>query len=341
MSIFYRGFLAVLFLGLCGGAFAIPSKIAVSGHLSTADDPTTSGGLSGTFPLRVDFYEFNDGSGESLTTIDTTVTAEDGHFVAVLDMPTYLLLYDRLYYLMAVDLDGDGFGEEDYFDTFFEIYSVPFSMSGLTITSFETGFGHNIRWSGSVSYDNFIPDTVVMMPFSTPPAGVRFNRLASRSLFPGTSSYGIYDDEGDLICSTDGRAPDVFGDPYIWELEGSLEPSRVYFAAYTTNQGEVGSRTSMVPTLPSFGRILDAGEDGRLPETVDFGDLQAIVGHNLILSFGLYHIDAEQKSAFAAFDAQPPLATLSEEVLEQIRRYCETNPGHAICADPLIWGGRE
>ena len=307
--------LAVVFCSL--NAFAIPDKIAVSGTLTDA----TGNPIAGDFQMMVSFY--SEPSEDALIGSTTMEISVDGsYFIVAVSVPAELTVLDRAWYVVSVDIDHDGFDPEDRFEEFHEIYAVPFALSGKPVDYFETLGGHHLPFFGSTS-GTFLANKIVVVPFSTPPGGVRFNRLALRAAYGGISSYGIYDSSGELVISTAGRAPDVMGDPFVFFIEGKLAPSRIYYSAYTsTTTVQPPIRMCMVPTIPGVGRIPNGGINGQLPNKLDFDKIQTVADLPA-LSFGLYYVDDNSPSIMKAGRSkstrEEDLAPEIQEMIKNIR----------------------
>lgn len=296
------------FLLMAQPVSAIPEKIAVSGVL--VDENTEP--LSGNFAMQVSFFD-QPSTTSLIGSVTVNIEVEAGLFGVAVGVPSELTTLEQVWYRASVDLDGDGFDAADQFPDFHEIVSVPFALTGKPVEVFETSGGHRITFTGSQS-GPFVPNTLVVVPFSTPPGGVRFNRLATRILHDGTSSYGIYDADGNLVVSSNGNLPNVMGDPFVFFLSANLEPSRIYYAAYTTNASTYPPlRVNSVPTLPNLGRIVDGGVNGLLPPTIDLNQLQPLNSNAQSLSFGLYYADEQSpgvlkngRSSRTRFEDLPP-----------------------------------
>jgi hypothetical protein len=312
---------AVLVLSLYGLAnlsFAIPRNVAVTGALLDPDEQP----LEGTFDMLVLFHD-QPSTETTISTLSTVIDVRNGLFTAAVPVPDEIITLERAWYSVAVDVDSDGFDRTDFFHGLHEVYSVPFSLSGAPVDIFETSGGHRISFTGA-SKGPFVPNTLILVPFSTPPGGVRFNRLAIRAAFAGTSSYGIYDVDGGLVVSTQGREPDILNDPFIFDLDGRLQPSHIYFAAYTSDAEEYPlTRISAVPTLPGVGRILLGGVDGLLPDSIELDQVQGI-GSEPTLSFGLFYVDDAGPSLLST-PANVPVETLAPEIQEMIANLKRTS----------------
>lgn len=181
---------------------------------------------------------------------------------------------NEVWYTFAIDVGQDGIGEGDFFDEMFQITSVPFSLTGRPVTFFETHGGQAAGSMGETgSGAGIIPaHSVCVVPFSTPPGGVQFNRMSCKvhglSGGEGRFMIGIYDSKGELVYTSPITTPHPYGPKlHSWELEGILEPSKIYYSAFWSDNWHIGfSMNISVPSIPTSGMLyLGGNENGLLP----------------------------------------------------------------------------
>lgn len=205
-------------------------------------------------------------------------------FSIPLAMPSALLVYDELWYSLAVDTDMDGIDEDDFFSDRFEILSVPFALSAKPVTYFDTQGGFLSTSTGTRG--SFIPvalgnvsEYMSVAPFTTPPGGVHFNKMCIfvHSVSAGTAfSFGIFDASGEAIATSGRIETSVNIYEAFLEIENvpsRLKPSSLYFTAITASR-EMMIRNIMIPSIPLSGVVKIAPDNGLLPPSFNVSSIR-------------------------------------------------------------------
>lgn len=278
-----------------GVASAIPQGITLSGHLTDAEGNPIQGG----FAAQVRVYSSE--TKENLVgTFNTSVIVERGNFHGLVLLTGDILLMSEVWYTFAIDLDNNGLDEEDYFDGVYQITSVPFSLTGKPVTFFETHGGQSNRGFGSTGGGGgIIPmNTVWVVPFSSPPGGVQFNRMSCKVGGGSTQAkfmVGIYDERGELLYTSPITTPQLRGGPTLhsWEVEGALEPSKIHYGALWSDNWDLQLFMNIsVPSVPTSGELYLGGNENGLLPTLAFDNINPD-GEYYPISIGLYMVDEE------------------------------------------------
>jgi hypothetical protein len=270
--------------------WSIPQEVTITGYLTEAQgDPPIDVPVTGSFPMQVTFVEdvqeFNE-----VAVVDCTAEVEQGILNTTLALPDAVLVLEEVWYLVAIDVDGDGFDESDQFGTPMRLTSVPYALSGKPLTYYESHVGQ----SGAMGWGPNVKGRVYLAPFSAPPGGVRFNRMAASFEFEANddTSFGVYDFEGNLLYSSpllNGAQPVGV---LAFDIEGRLQPSQIYYTALTSN-GDRRPRVGMImlPTMPTLG-FYDSGKlDGRLPDKIDIENIVFSDENHRPLSIAFYNVE--------------------------------------------------
>lgn len=279
-GLFQRSLLTALISLAASTAAAIPTQIVISGYLTEPGEPIPPLGIvvdvpvEGTFTMRVTFFG-EEGATESLGGVDTEATVLKGRLNAPIDLPETLLTLDELWYRVAIDLDQNGFDEGDVFGGWHQITAVPFALSVQPSSYFESHGGTGGLLEFGAQIRQMTPGQIVVTPFSAPPGGMLFNRMAASISHQNGdgASFGVYDSDGTLLYTSplfDGNG----GGIHVYELSGALKPSRIYYTAYTASGGTVRLGIALLPSMPTRGYYYSDVTDRTLPLSIDIGKIQ-------------------------------------------------------------------
>lgn len=273
---------AATFVLTAGASWAIPDAITVSGTLQDE----TGGWVEGVYPWHVKFYASSEeetvlasagsSSGETVTTVSQGVFA-----ITIKPVPDQIVERDEVWYSLAMDLNQNGFGPEDEFQTRFQITSVPFSLSaqpvGFFVTNTVTSF---------LSSSDFPTTQLRLGGFATPPGGVDFSqmsmRLRNQAAVAARTSFGVYDTSGTLLYSTgEIIIPSGYDAVHTASVSGRLQPSTFYYAGWGVNQPAVVVNSYEGPPIPgAAGTIPGVVVNGMIPSSFDPAAMVAITDFN-------------------------------------------------------------
>lgn len=202
-------------------------------------------------PTQLVFYA-TETSETDLETVDATSDILRGIFTAQVPFPNALLVYDEIWYTLAIDTNRDGLDEGDLFEGRFRIAHVPLAVATAVQDRFDIGRISSRGFVGS----SFGANEVNIREFRTPPSGIVFNRIVSPYLDLQTEAtlcnVGLYNSAGHLIHETGPFLAQHTSSPhrvYSVPVEGELNANEVYYVAFTTTSGNV-SRGTQVDGLP-------------------------------------------------------------------------------------------
>ncbi|MBX3729006.1 MAG: hypothetical protein KF858_07455 [Candidatus Sumerlaeia bacterium] len=209
-------------------------------------------------PTQLVFYA-TETSETDLETVDATSDILRGIFTAQVPFPNALLVYDEIWYTLAIDTNRDGIDAGDLFEGRFRIAQVPLAVATSALDQFDIAGGTPI---GGVT-PSWEANKLHLREFRTPPSGVVFNRIVSPYHTAAEPivlcNIGIYNSGGELVYTTNpflGEYINTYTTPhhyYSIPVEGTLEPNTVYYAAFTTTSSVLAYSTNdRFPIGPSM-----------------------------------------------------------------------------------------
>lgn len=276
-----------LFTLLAPAGWAIPHEVAVTGYLTeqtTTSVAITTGTLvktvttpvTGDFPLRMTFKD-TPTTTTVVVVVTTTAQVREGVLNAIIQLPEELFVREEVWYLVDLDRDNNGFDAGDRFGQAVRLTSVPYALSAQPLKYFESHGGQGGFKQFGAQFGTNQQGRIVLAPFSTPPGGVEFNRMASSFGFDQTAdtSFGIYDANGNLVYSSPKINGAQINDLLSFEIVGKLQPSSIYYTALITTAAQTPSLgIIMLPNIPTRGYYMSTSLDGTLPAKIDLNQVQ-------------------------------------------------------------------
>lgn len=246
-------------------------------------------------PTQLVFYA-TETSETGLETVNATSDILRGIFTAQVPFPNALLVYEEIWYTLAIDTNRDGIDEGDHFEGRFRIAHVPMAVVTAVQDRFDIG---RIASRGYMS-SRFGSNEVHIREFRTPPSGIVFNRIVSPYMDPLTDAtlcnVGLYNSSGHLVYETGpflAQHTLSLHRFYSVPVDGALNPNETYYVAFTTTSANV-DRGPEMKGLPigHSGTQIPVSTAATLPAELDLGS----VNTRAHLTIALWLVD-DSKSA--------------------------------------------